>query len=475
MPKLITRKLGRTDRQVTTLGLGGQASIQWPGEDIDPVAIIEKAVRLGINYLDTSNIYGPSQKNLGEAFSKLKLVPGKKGYDSQLRKQIFLATKTHFRSARRPGKERFHSDYSEGMLDDFHVKNAVEDVKRSLSLLFGDGRGAYPEGAYLDSIQFHNLNTFDEVDMLFEGFDNPSPDRPWMGALAAMLDLREGTNKTGLNPKNEKLVRHIGITGHWNTAAHIYAIQRDEQRVIDTLLVTINPSDGQYLGHRYNAIPVAEEAGMGIIGMKVFADGAYFHKEPKFSGNPEDVYHQVGSKDISGKDLIQYSLSVQGVNTVIAGIGHIDDDPSKCQLERNLAAAQIKEPLSDPVMATIEESIQKADKHGANRYFQRPATGLTPPRNVGAEKDFSMPGLNRTGVRVTWNTAYAGNRPVDHYEVMRNGKIVGNIPHRPQYTRHPFYFDDHLNNVQMKSELEYRVFAVDTDGQSVASHKMRIG
>ena len=56
MKELITRKLGRTGRQVTTLGLGGQASIQWPAAGVDSTAIIEKAYRLGVNYLDTSNI-----------------------------------------------------------------------------------------------------------------------------------------------------------------------------------------------------------------------------------------------------------------------------------------------------------------------------------------------------------------------------------------------------------------------------------
>lgn len=75
MTKLITRRLGRTNRQVTTLGLGGQASLQWTAEGIDPVAIIEKAFRLGLNYMDTSNVYGPSQKNFGEAFRRLGLTP----------------------------------------------------------------------------------------------------------------------------------------------------------------------------------------------------------------------------------------------------------------------------------------------------------------------------------------------------------------------------------------------------------------
>lgn len=298
MQELNTRTLGRTGRQVTALGLGGQASIQWPGDEIDPVAIIKKAVKQGITYLDTSNIYGPSQKHFGQAFKQLGMTPGSSNFDTKKRKQIYLASKTHVRSARCPEGERFRSGYSEGMADDFKVKTAVDDVKRSLSLMFGDGKGAYPEDAYLDCIQFHNLNTFDEVDMIYEGFDNPSPERPWMGALAAMLDLRDGTNLSGCNPHNEKLVRYIGISGHWSTATLIYAIQCDIKRVIDTLLVPVNPSDKHYMGHRHNSIAVAKAAGMGIIGMKVFADASYYHKEPKFSSSPEDVYYDVGSEEL---------------------------------------------------------------------------------------------------------------------------------------------------------------------------------
>ena len=128
-----------------------------------------------MNYMDTSNVYGPSQKNFGDAFRRLGLSPSAANYDSVARGQIFVATKTHIRTARRPEGERFRTDFSEGMLDDFHVSTAVEDVRRSLSLMFGDGKGGYPDGAYLDSVQFHNINTMDEIDMLFEGFDDQRP------------------------------------------------------------------------------------------------------------------------------------------------------------------------------------------------------------------------------------------------------------------------------------------------------------
>ena len=472
MAELVMRRLGRTERQVTTLGLGGQASIQWPGEGIDPVAIIEKAVRLGITYLDTSNIYGPSQKHFGMAFRRLGLVPGAPNYDPELRSRIFLASKTHVRSARRPESATFRTDFSEGMGDGFQVQTAVDDVRRSLSLMFGDGKGGYPPGAYLDCIQFHNINTFDEVDMLFRGFSAPAPDLPWMGAVAAMIDLRDGTNRSGCNPQKERLVRHLGISGHWNTAAHIYAIQRDEHRVIDTLLVSINPSDGRYLGHRYNAIPVAHAADMGIIGMKVFADAAYFHKEPTFSSNPDDVYHEVGSEQLSGTDLVRYPLSIPGISTVIVGIGHIDDDPGKCQLEQNLNAAQMLEPLSGKAMADIEAKVAAADKHGANAYFQHPPLGLTAPRNAGVEDDTSMPLLGRHAVRVSWDTAYAGDCAIDYYEVLRDSEIVGTVPHRPQYTHRRFVYDDVFEAQTVVSSFRYRVVAVDTRGNRAETAEM---
>jgi aryl-alcohol dehydrogenase-like predicted oxidoreductase len=469
MTHLITRPLGRTGRQVTTLGLGGQASIQWTGEGIDPIAIIEKAYRLGINYMDTSNVYGPSQKNYGEAFRRLGLSPSVVNYDPSAREKIFVATKTHFRSARRPDGSRFRTDFSEGMSDGFNVDSSVDDVRRSLSLMFGDGQGGYPEGAYLDSIQFHNLNSMDEVDMLYEGLDDPTPDREWMGSLTAMLDLREGTNRTGTNPKREKLVRHIGITGHWNTAAHMHAIRQDTPRIIDTLLVTVNPADGRYMGHRYNAIDTAKAAGMGIIGMKVFADAAYYHKEPRFSNNPEDVYLEVGSEDLPSRDLIQYALSFEGMSTLIIGIGHVDDDPAKCQLESNLAAAQMKTPLNQAAMTAIEDRLSALGKEKGNVYFQRQATGLTAPRNVGAEEDSAMPLLGRTAVRISWDTAYAGEMPIDRYEVLRNGELIGSVSHQPQITEKRFYYEDILANEDNPGDNQYTVRSVDASGAMAES------
>jgi len=64
--ELLKRELGRLNFEATTLGLGGQGSLQWTPEGEHPLPIILKAFHLGINYFDTSNAYGPSQLNYGK-------------------------------------------------------------------------------------------------------------------------------------------------------------------------------------------------------------------------------------------------------------------------------------------------------------------------------------------------------------------------------------------------------------------------
>ncbi|UCD56900.1 MAG: aldo/keto reductase [Candidatus Hydrogenedentota bacterium] len=459
--KLVTRVLGRTGRAVTTFGLGGQASIQWPRPGVDGEKIILKAIGKGITYFDTSNIYGPSQLTYGKAFRRLHLIPGGSGHDRKLRKSIFLATKTHMRRAVAVDGNLGPNPASNGE----RVRTAVDDVRRSLSQMFGDGRGNYPRGAYLDSVQIHNLNTIEEVDAIFEGLGNPDPSADHIGALAGLLDLRAGTNRTGVNPGEEKLIRHIGITGHWNSPALMEAIQRDEMGIIDTLLVAINTNDRHYLNHQHNVIPVAEAKGLGIIGMKVFADAKYYGRESaSFSNEPDDVYMGVGSREFPSASLVQYSLSIAGVDTVIAGIGNIDvsDDPTTDQLVSNIAAAQIREPLSPERMKALEQETSEIIGSSTN-YFQRPAVGLTPPRGLRADLDSShiqhISGL--PAVYLAWDTGYAGPAAVSYYEVFRGEKKLGEVPHKPQTTRQPFTFRD--AGAANGSNL-YRVRAVDTEG-----------
>src|SRR5271165_3087007 len=56
-----TRNLGKTGYRVGIFSLGGQAAIERADNAAAAVPIIEKALDLGVNYIDTSSIYGGPQ------------------------------------------------------------------------------------------------------------------------------------------------------------------------------------------------------------------------------------------------------------------------------------------------------------------------------------------------------------------------------------------------------------------------------
>lgn len=87
-----TRNLGRSGYKVGIFSLGGQAALERPNNADVAVPIIHRALDLGVNYLDTSSIYGGpmrwSERYVGEVMKTR-------------RREAFLATKT-----KEPAKDR---------------------------------------------------------------------------------------------------------------------------------------------------------------------------------------------------------------------------------------------------------------------------------------------------------------------------------------------------------------------------------
>ena len=73
------RRLGRTDLRVSIVGLGCN-SFGWKADRAGARSIIDRAIACGINFLDTSDSYGPSEDFIGEALG-------------ERRKNVVLATK----------------------------------------------------------------------------------------------------------------------------------------------------------------------------------------------------------------------------------------------------------------------------------------------------------------------------------------------------------------------------------------------
>ena len=458
---LMKRNMGRLGFEATTLGLGGQASLQWTPADVDPVKIILKAFDLGINYFDTANVYDLSQTHYGKAFRELHLIPGEPGYNERLRNSIFLNSKTFPRFGK-GGQQKPGAKASPATV--------VDDLRRSLSQIFGDGNGSYPAGAYLNMIMLHSIMSMADVDSLFIGYEKPDPKAETIGGLAALIDFRDGTNLTGLNPKEEKLIRHIGFTGHQTSDAMIEMIHRDTRGVFDGMLVAINANDRRYFSMQNNVIPVAAANNMGIIAMKVFADGAMYDKEATWTSRPDMVVRKIGSAGAPSRRLVEYALTVPGIHAAIIGTGHIDNDPAACQLRQNLAAAQIApNGLSETDRREIEK-LAGTIKEGKTNYFQDAARPLGAPRNPAATSEERG---GRRLIRLTWQTAYAGDEPIVRYEITRDGQKTGEIPHTPQVKATPFSFEDSLS-LSDSVKYRYRITAIDAAGRAAQTDEITL-
>ena len=127
MEAMPTRNLGKTGYKVGIFSLGGQASLERPNNFDVAVPIIERALDLGVNYLDTSSIYGGPDRWSEQYVGKVM---------AHRRNEAFLATKTKERT--RDGSMRM--------------------IEKSLQLLQTD---------HVDLWQLHDIGTMTDINEVF--------------------------------------------------------------------------------------------------------------------------------------------------------------------------------------------------------------------------------------------------------------------------------------------------------------------
>jgi aryl-alcohol dehydrogenase-like predicted oxidoreductase len=255
-----TRNFGRTGYRVGIYSLGGQATIEKPNTEEASMAIVNRAIDLGINYIDTAAAYGGpdqwSQKYIGKVIKTR-------------RNEVFLATKSHLRT------------YDESM----------RLLESSLQQLNTD---------HLDLWQLHNLTRTEELDKIF------AKD----GAIHAFEKARD-----------QKVVRFLGITGHANPHVLADGLHRFK---FDTILMAVNAADRHYLSFIEHVMPVALEQQLGIIGMKIPARGRMLAAwtPPALDQQPPFERGATRPGTLTMKEALEFTLS-QPVSTVIVGCDNV--------------------------------------------------------------------------------------------------------------------------------------------------------
>ncbi len=255
-----TRNLGKTGYRVGLFSLGGQATLERPNNEAAAVPIIERALDLGVNYCDTSSIYGGPERWSEQYFGKVMKTR---------RAETFLATKTKERT--RDGSMRM--------------------IERSLELLNTD---------HVDLWQLHDIGTMDDVNQCFAKG----------GAMEALLEAQQ-----------QGMVRFLGITGHHRPDALMECIHRHP---FDNILMALNAADQHQHSFQEALLPLAVERRMGIVGMKVPARGRILSNwtppplEKQHHSWEGKAVISTGPGTLNMREAVYYTLS-QPVSTIIIG------------------------------------------------------------------------------------------------------------------------------------------------------------
>jgi predicted aldo/keto reductase-like oxidoreductase len=275
-----TRQFGKHDEQVSLLCVGGAHLAQPKCSEETAIRIVHECIDAGATFMDNAWEYndGESERRMGKALAQ-----------DGLRKKAFLMTKdcAHDRKAN-------------------HSMWKLEDSLRRL------------QTDYLDLWQLHEVVWEDDVDWIF------APG----GSAEALLKAKE-----------MGLVRYIGFTGHKDPAIHKRMLSQGFP--FDAVQMPLNALDAHYKSFEQEIVPICQEQGIAVIGMKSFASGDIFN-----------------ATDLTPQEALSYAMSLP-VATVVSGMDSIE------VMQQNLAVAQGFEPISEAKRADI---LARSEPHATGEH-----------------------------------------------------------------------------------------------------------
>jgi len=220
--KMPTRVLGKTGARVSILAMGGGSRYLMYKEEDQAIQAIQKALDLGITYIDTADDYGNhlSERRIGMAL---------KGR----REGVFVATKLSNR-------------------DGDQAERIVEESLKALDI------------GTLDLVHIHSLTDEDDL---------------------SRIEAKGGVLEQVMKMRDQKMMRFIGITSHSDPTVLRAALERHDfdctQMALNAALVGMKggsrgmiPNEALKTSFEKLALPVAVRKNMGVLAIKVFAQEA---------------------------------------------------------------------------------------------------------------------------------------------------------------------------------------------------------
>ena len=217
---MLYRPLGRTGERVSAIGMGGFHLGKKALTDDDAVRLIHAGIDRGITFMDNCWDY-----NKGRSELRMGVALDQGGY----RDRVFLMSK----------------------MDGRTKQDAADQIDTSLKRLRTDR---------IDLVQHHEILRYDDPDRVFaEG-----------GAMEAFVEAKQAGK-----------LRYIGFTGHKDPRIHLQMLAMAAQRGFrfDAVQMPLNVMDAHFRSFAHLVLPHLVEQGIGVLGMKSFADSVLLRSQ----------------------------------------------------------------------------------------------------------------------------------------------------------------------------------------------------